>query len=109
MPGLKSHFMMRFLLLYLITVLGNQLLLLCATQDIPVAHLTISRRGGALAHREPADLDQLVDLLEDVESRYSRVKREVKGNKLVRRWRAGSTGATNDEQLLSEPGKEGSW
>lgn len=108
MPGLKSHSMIRVLLLLLTMVLGNQSLL-GAAQNIPAAYLTINRRGGALIHREPANLTQLVDLLHDVERRYSRVKREVKGNKLVRRWRARSTGATNDEQLLAEPGKAGSW
>ena len=99
--------MIRFLSL-LFMVLGHPSLL-GATQDIPAAHLTINRRGGALAHREAANLTQLADLLHDVERRYSRVKREVKGNKLVRSWRARSTGATDDEQLLAEPGKEGSW
>lgn len=107
MSGLASHFVIRFLL-PLFMILGH-LSLLAATQDIPAAHLTISRRGGALAHREPANLTQLVDLLHDVEKRYSRVKREVKGNKLVRSWRGRSTGTTNDEQLLAEPGIEGRW
>ncbi|KAF7511756.1 hypothetical protein GJ744_003487 [Endocarpon pusillum] len=107
MPGLESPLVIRFLL-PLFMILGH-LSLLGASQVIPAAHLTIHRRGGALAHRAPANLTQLVDLLHDVERRYSRVKREVKGNKLVRSWRARSTGATNDEQLLAEPGKEGSW
>jgi hypothetical protein len=81
----------------------------CGSQHIPVAHLTINRRGGALAQHQPANLTRLVKLLHDVEGRYSRAKREVKGNKLVRKWRAKSTGATDDEQLLKEPGQEGSW
>jgi hypothetical protein len=83
--------------------------LLCACQHIPVAHLTINRRGGALAQHQHANLTRLVKLLHDVEGRYSRAKREVKGNKLVRKWRARSTGTTDDEQLLREPGQEGSW
>jgi hypothetical protein len=81
----------------------------CTCEEIHVAHLTIHRRGGAVARREPANLTHLAKLLQDVEKRYSRVKREVKGNKLVRRWRARNTGTTEDEHLLDEPGQEGSW
>jgi hypothetical protein len=83
--------------------------LLCVGQEIPVAHLTLNRRGGAVARREPANLTHLVQLLHGAERRYRRAKREVRGNKLVRKWKAGSTGTTNDQQLLGEPGQDGSW
>jgi hypothetical protein len=100
-------YMMLKPLFFVLLFVGQNLL--CACQHIPVAHLTIYRRGGALAQHQPANLTALVKLLHDVEGRYSRAIREVKGNKLVRKWRARSTGATDDEQLLREPGQEGSW
>lgn len=81
----------------------------CVGQEISLAHLTLNRRGGAVARHEAANLTQLLHLLHGVEGRYHRSKREVKGNKLVRKWKARSAGTTNDEQLLSEPGKDGSW
>lgn len=83
--------------------------LFCAGQDISVAHLTLGRRGGALARHMPADLKRLEKLVHDVERRYALTIREVKGNKLVRRWRARTTGTTNDNQLLEEPGQDGRW
>ena len=104
-PILNPDAMLQFLALILVFA-GSQNLL-CASQD--PAHLTIHRRGGAVARHEPANLTRLVQLLNVVERRYSRAKREVKGNKLIRRWKARSTGTTNDEQLLGEPGQDGSW
>ena len=80
----------------------------CAAH-ISVAHLPISRRGGPLAGREPANLTSLKQILHDVETRYLNAKREVRGNKLVRKWRSRSSGTTEDLGLLSTPGHEGSW
>lgn len=102
LPGILQFFM-------LVLILSHPRNLLCAGQELQAAHLEIYRRGGALARHESANLTHLVDLLRDVERRYARVKREVKGNKLVRRWKGRSVGTTNDEQLLNEPGQEGSW
>ncbi len=99
--------MLQFLIIGLVLIDPRNLL--CASEEISVAHLTLNRRGGAVAQHEPANLTHLVKLLRDVERRYARAKREVNGNKLVRRWRARSTGSANDEQLLREPGQEGSW
>jgi hypothetical protein len=82
---------------------------LCAAEALPVAHLALSRRGGAAAHQSPANLTHLAQILQDVERRYTRVKREVKGNKLVRKWKARSTGTAADGQLLGEPGQDGRW
>lgn len=103
----NPHTLVKFLLLVLILVGPRNSS--CASQEIAVAHLGLNRRGGALAQHSHANLTHLVKLLDNVERRYARAKREVKGNKLVRRWRARSTGTTNDEQLLGEPGQEGSW
>jgi hypothetical protein len=107
MPNLEVHLVLRFVIL-IFTFIGPRHLF-CGGEQIEVAHLSINRRGGAVAQHEPANLTQLVQLLHDTEGRYARAKREVKGNKLVRRWRARSTGATNDEQLVAEPGQDGSW
>lgn len=96
-------------LLALILVVLDPRYHLCLGQGIPVAHLTLSRRGGALAGHESANLTRLVQLLQGTEKRYRRTKREVKGNKLVRKWRARNTGTTDDAQLLEEPGQDGSW
>lgn len=106
-PSAGSHIMLPFFIPIIVTIVIQSLL--CAGQDLPVAHLTLSRRGGALARHEPANLTHFEKLVRDVERRYARAIREVKGNRLVRRWRAKSTGTTNDEQLLREPGQEGRW
>jgi hypothetical protein len=93
----------------LVLVFDGPQKLLGAAQEISVAHLPLSRRGGAVAQNEHANLTHLVQLLSGGERRYVRAKREVKGNKLVRKWRTRKTGTTNDEQLLREPGHDGSW
>ena len=107
MSTFRFDIMLSLLLLNLLLV--DPRVLLCVGQDIPVAHLILNRRGGAAARRELANLTHLVQLLHGTERRYHRTRREVKGNRLVRKWRARSTGTTIDQQLLSEPGQDGSW
>lgn len=103
------HLYIMLPVLILLAVVADPRSLLCAAQGLPVAHLILSRRGGALAGHEPANLTHLLQLLHSTERKYARARREVKGNKLVRKWRSKDTGTTRDEQLLSEPGQDGSW
>lgn len=106
-PGTQSRMVLAVLLLVVSSAgIRN---VLCAAEGLPVAHLVLNRRGGAVAQHAPANLTHLVSLLQIVENKYTRAKREVKGNKLVRKWSARGTGTANDEQLLGEPGQEGRW
>lgn len=77
--------------------------------DAHAAHFTIDRRGGQLATRELANLSHLFDLLEQTERRYGLTRREVKGNKLVRRAKPKETGRDDDIPLMNGLGQPGQW
>ena len=74
-----------------------------------VAHFTLGRRGGRLAEHEAANLTRLAALLRETEAKYSRTIREVKGNKLSRRWKSRTVGSTVDHELVNAPGQPGRW
>lgn len=79
----------------------------------PVIHFTISRRDGAFTGTFPdedwVNLDYLVKQLELAERRFNLTKREVKGNKLVRKAKTGGAGGKESTGLMGDIASSGSW
>lgn len=100
---------MRLAVYFMLTLAG--IIGSISNSDSPekVAHFTLDRRGGHFARHENVNLDTIAELIRQTEERYTRARREVKGNKLVRRWRSSKSGTAEDHDLLSEPGRPGHW
>ncbi len=81
--------------------------------EAPVLHFTLSRRGGPFGSTEPttdhANLTTLARRLENTESRFNLTKREVKGNRLVRKARVNTANGRNRGVLMGEVAADGIW
>ena len=81
--------------------------------DVPVIHFAIHRRHGAFAStvdgNDFVDLDYLVRQLEVAECRFNLTKREVKGNKLVRKAKASGAGGREGTGLMGDIASDGAW
>lgn len=81
--------------------------------DVPVIHFTLSRRGGAFESfaygEEVANLTYLAEELERAEERFNLTRREVKGNKLVRKAKIEGIGGNEVGKLMSTVAEDGSW
>ena len=81
--------------------------------NAPVIHFTINRRHGAFVapvlERDWADLDHLVKALEWAECRFNLTKREVKGNKLVRKAKSAGAGGKEGTGLMGDIAPSGAW
>lgn len=81
--------------------------------DVPVIHFTINRRHGAFAATVPendwVDLDQLTSQVEQTECRFNLTKREVKGNKLVRKAKSNGIGGKEGTGLMGDIASSGAW
>lgn len=79
----------------------------------PVVHFTISRRNGAFTGTKTGvdwvDLDYLVKQLDITECRFNLTRREVKGNKLIRKAKTGSAGGRVGTKLMGDIALDGSW
>lgn len=79
----------------------------------PVLHLTLTRRGGKFAPTEFArdyvNLTYLAQELEKTEARFNLTKREVKGNKLVRKAKSSDVGGRESSALMGEVAADGIW
>ena len=87
----------------------------------PVLHFTLARRGGIFAfnddtinsiddpHHELTNLTLLAEELGRVEARFNQTKREVKGNKLIRKAKDAGVGGSDGESLMGEIGANGVW
>lgn len=75
----------------------------------PGIHLPLFRRGGRFSRHETANLTHLTQVLNEVETRYSRSQRAVNGNQLVRRWRRSKGGDENDPEVIDVTGCEHRW
>jgi hypothetical protein len=83
--------------------------IICIFALSPGIHLPLHRRGGRATHHTPTNLTYLTQVLHDVEARYMRSTRAVEGNSLVRHWRPSGGFDENNEQLVSDLGKDGGW
>ena len=81
--------------------------------EAPVIHYTLSRRGGTFEATEPGndfvELDILLQQLEKVEATFNLTRREVKGNKLVRKAKFRAEGGKDDDGLMGELASNGTW
>ena len=79
----------------------------------PVLHFTLTRRGGKFSPTEFAldyvNLTYLAQELENTEARFNLTKREVKGNKLVRKAKSNDAGGKESNALMGEVATDGSW
>lgn len=84
-----------------------------ALDNAPVLHYTLHRRGGAFASTEQQhdniNITSLARELERTERRYSLTKREVKGNKLVRKAKPNAASEGNEGSLMSDVQADGVW
>lgn len=91
-----------------------------ATDPIPrsfdssrVLHFTLTRRGGKFSPTEFAldyvNLTYLAQELEKTEARFNLTKREVKGNKLVRKPKSNDVGGRDPHALMGEVAVDGIW
>ena len=78
-----------------------------------VLHFTLTRRGGKFAPtvfaRDYVNLTYLSQELEKTEARFNLTKREVEGNKLVRKAKSNEVGGRNPSMLMGEVAVDGIW
>ncbi|KAI9794709.1 MAG: hypothetical protein M1833_007366 [Piccolia ochrophora] len=74
-----------------------------------VIHWPITRRGGAFPIQTGVNLTYLSEQLASAASRFNLTRREIKGNKVIRKARA--SGFDIDEQglLMGDIGRQGNW
>lgn len=75
----------------------------------PVLHFTIARRGGAFPTENLANLTFLTEELGKAEARFNLTRREVKGNKLVRKAKERDVGGKEEGRLMGRLGVDGRW
>ena len=80
----------------------------------PVLHYLLNRRGGAFSPtifvEDNVNFTHLEYELARAESRYNLTKREVKGNRLVRKPKSvGGSGSNVEGQLLGDLALDGAW
>ncbi|KAL8969746.1 MAG: hypothetical protein Q9183_001852 [Haloplaca sp. 2 TL-2023] len=84
-----------------------------AIDELPVVHFTLARRGGTFEATIPGndtlELDFLLEHLENVEARFNSTRREVKGNKLVRKAKSRALGGKDEDELMGELAINGTW
>ena len=78
-----------------------------------VLHFTLTRRGGKFSPTEFAldyvNLTYLAQELEKTEDRFNLTKREVRGNKLVRKAKSNDMGGKDPNSLMGEVAVDGIW
>lgn len=78
-----------------------------------VLHFTLARRGGSFQPfefgRGIANLTYLNDEVARVKRRYGLTRREVKGNKLVRKPKEKEVGGKEAGKLMSKVAEDGKW
>ncbi|KAL8728789.1 MAG: hypothetical protein Q9166_005167 [cf. Caloplaca sp. 2 TL-2023] len=84
-----------------------------ALDDAPVLHFGLSRRGGTFEATTPGndsvEMDFLLEQLEMAEARFNLTRREVKGNKLVRKAKSRALGGKDDDELMGQMAANGTW
>ena len=79
----------------------------------PVLHFTLARRGGEFAATESGrdfvNLTYLIAELDKAEARFNLTRREVKGNKLIRKAKVNGLGGKNEGALTGSVAADGIW
>ena len=95
------------------TVNGNNAVLR-SLDPAPILHFTLNRRNGPFDPTKfttiVADLERLEQEIMRTESRFNLTKREVKGNRLVRKPKSNAgVGGMDEGRLLGEVATDGVW
>lgn len=81
--------------------------------EAPVAHFTLARRGGTFeatrSGNDSVEMGLLLEQLEITEAKFNLTRREVKGNKLVRKAKSQAIGGRDDDGLIGNLALNGSW
>ncbi|KAL9000451.1 MAG: hypothetical protein Q9169_000968 [Polycauliona sp. 2 TL-2023] len=81
--------------------------------NAPVLHFTVARRGGTFEATVPGndsvEMDFLLEQLRTAEARFNLTRREVKGNKLVRKAKSRAMGGKDDDELMGQMAANGTW
>ncbi|KAI4192927.1 MAG: hypothetical protein LQ346_004081 [Caloplaca aetnensis] len=95
------------------TSYSSQPSVLQSLDEAPVVHFTLARRGGTFEATRPGndsvEMDFLVEQLKKVEAKFNLTRREVKGNKLVRKAKSRAVGGGDENELMGELAANGSW
>ncbi|KAL8853822.1 MAG: hypothetical protein Q9221_001293 [Calogaya cf. arnoldii] len=87
--------------------------ILHSLDNAPVVHFTLTRRGGTseatLPGNDSVEMDFLLEQLEIAEARFNLTRREVKGNKLVRKAKSRALGGKDDDELMGQIASNGTW
>ena len=100
-------------MIMMLLALLSEALLLRSLDTAPVSHFTLARRGGSFTSTEsPRDninLTHVVQLQVKAESRFNLTKREVKGNRLVRKAKLNAIGGHEEGVLMGNVAADGIW
>ncbi|KAL9027191.1 MAG: hypothetical protein Q9196_004258 [Gyalolechia fulgens] len=87
--------------------------ILQSLDEAPVIHLPLVRRGGTFEATRPGndslEMDLLLQELKKVEAKFNLTRREVKGNKLVRKAKSRAVGGKDDDGLMGDLALNGTW
>ena len=104
--------LMTYLVLSLIFGASSTNAVLRSLDTAPVLHFTLARRGGEFTAtetgRDLVNLTYLVQELDKSEARFNLTRREVKGNKLVRKAKIIETGG-KEGALMGSVAANGIW
>lgn len=102
-----------FLLLAAIPYISSTQTTLHSLDNAPVVHFTVVRRSGTFEATVPGndsvEMDFLLEQLEMAEARFNLTRREVKGNKLVRKAKSRALGGKDDDELMGQMASNGTW
>ncbi|KAL8900314.1 MAG: hypothetical protein Q9192_001137 [Flavoplaca navasiana] len=100
------------LITFIPSIHGSQKIL-HSLDSAPVIHFTIARRSGTFEGTVPGndsvEMDFLMEQLKVAEARFNLTRREVKGNKLVRKAKSRAFGGKDDDDLMGEIASNGTW
>ena len=80
-----------------------------ASTEPPVMHFTMERRGGDFPTHSIANMTFLAAELETAEARFNLTRREMRGNKVVRRPKERGVGGGDSSMLMGDVGRNGNW
>ncbi|KAL8719316.1 MAG: hypothetical protein Q9225_003660 [Loekoesia sp. 1 TL-2023] len=113
MPRSFTGFLLIWVLYALVSNTYCSQTILQSLDEAPVIHYTLARRGGTFEATRPGndslEMDFLLRQLEEVETKFNLTRREVKGNKLVRKAKSNAVGGKDDDGLMGELAVNGTW
>ena len=74
-----------------------------------VLHYTVHRRDGAFPTPRIANLTFLAEAVVAAEARFNLTRREMNGNKVVRKAKEDGVGGAEHARLMADVGRHGGW